>query len=236
MTNPLKDKTKPPDKESLLAMVTHDLKNPVSSGILAVKLLQDKKLSPLNPYQKEIVDNVMVAFNYMQNLLDNLLDRYKVNNKVYSLNKSTVNFTNLVSSVIEESKYIFLDKHQSVKFVSNVKNNIISLDALEIKRAINNLMSNAAKYSPAYTRTVIQLFEKENSLGLSIENAGCNFDTRDPNKIFEKFVSLNDNSKSIASGLGLFIVKEIVEAHGGRIYVECEVGKFTRFIFTLPRK
>ena len=148
MNNPIKDQTKPPDKELLLAMVTHDLKNPVSSGILAVKLLQDKRFSPLNSYQKEIIDNVMVSLNYMQNLIENILDRYKVNNQVYSISKREIDFVYFVTSVIEEAKYIFSDKNQKVKIFSKIKTGLINLDILEIKRVINNLISNSSKYSP----------------------------------------------------------------------------------------
>ena len=80
------------------------------------------------------------------------------------------------------------------------------------------------------------MFEQGDCLGFSIENAGCNFDIKDSEKIFEKFVSLDKNNKSVASGLGLFIVRKIIEKHGGQIYVESEIGKFTRFVFILPRK
>lgn len=236
MNNPIKDQTKPPDKELLLAMVTHDLKNPVSSGILAVKLLQDKRFSPLNSYQKEIIDNVMVSLNYMQNLIENILDRYKVNNQVYSISKREIDFVYFVTSVIEEAKYIFSDKNQKVKIFSKIKTGLINLDILEIKRVINNLISNSSKYSPENSQIIIRLFEKGDCLGFSIENAGCNFDIKDSEKIFEKFVSLDKNNKSVASGLGLFIVRKIIEKHGGQIYVESEIGKFTRFVFILPRK
>ncbi len=236
MNNPIKDQTKPPDKELLLAMVTHDLKNPVSSGILAVKLLQDKRFSPLNSYQKEIIDNVMVSLNYMQNLIENILDRYKVNNQVYSISKREIDFVYFVTSVIEEAKYIFSDKNQKVKIFSKIKTGLINLDILEIKRVINNLISNSSKYSPENSQIIIRLFEQGDCLGFSIENAGCNFDIKDSEKIFEKFVSLDKNNKSVASGLGLFIVRKIIEKHGGQIYVESEIGKFTRFVFILPRK
>ena len=73
-------------------------------------------------------------------------------------------------------------------------------------------------------------------VGLSIENAGCSFDFDNPNEIFEKFVSKGTKSKSIASGLGLYITKKIIDAHGGNIFVESQINKFTRFTFKIPRK
>lgn len=236
MNNSLNQKTKPPDKDTILAMVTHDLKNPVSSGILALKLLQDAKLSPLNPYQKEILDSIMIALKYMKNLIENILDGYKFDNNAYCIHKLPVDFSALVKSVVEESRYIFSDKKQKVTINSNMKNSCIELDALEIRRVINNLIINSSKYSPEHSIIDIKLFDDNNYVFMSIENSGCGFCFANPNDIFNKFVSINNNSKSLASGLGLFIVKEIINAHGGDVYVESEPEKFTRFTFKLPRK
>ena len=236
MNNTQKEKNKTQDKESLLAMVSHDLKNPVSSGLMALKLLQDTKLSPLNNYQTEILSSLMFGLKYMQNLIENVLDRYKLDNKVYYIHKVPVNFVIFLNSTIDEFKYLLADKNQTVKVVNGLKNTTIEIDILEITRAINNLLSNSAKYSPANSEILIKLSEKSNNICMSIENKGCNFKLENPNEIFDKFVSMSCDSKSLASGLGLYIVKEIINAHGGEIFVECEPGNFTRFTFTLPRK
>ncbi len=236
MNNIQKEKNKSQDKESLLAMVSHDLKNPVNSGIMALKLLQDAKLSPLNTYQTEILESLMFGMKYMQNLIENVLDRYKLENEVYSLEKVPVNFSIFLNTIIEESKYILSDKHQTVKVQNSLKNPNVKIDILELTRAINNLISNAAKYSPAHSEILIKLLEKNSHICMSIENEGCNFNLKNPNEIFDKFVSVSKNQKSLASGLGLYIVKEIIAKHGGEIFVECEPEKFTRFTFILPRK
>ena len=236
MNNIKQEKTNTQDKESLLAMVSHDLKNPVSSGIMALKLLQDAKLSPLNTYQTEILESLMFSFKYMKNLIENVLDRYKLENKVYYLHKVPVNFIMFLNSIIDESKYMLADKNQTIKVLNNVKDTNVEIDILEITRAINNLLSNSAKYSPANSEILIKLFEKNNDICMSIENEGCNFKLDNPNEIFDKFVSMSSDSKSLASGLGLYIVKEIIAEHGGKISVECDPGKFTRFTITLPRK
>lgn len=237
MTNPLKEETsKAQDKESLLAMVAHDLKNPVCSGIMAIKLLENKELSPLNPYQEEILDNVMIGLKYMKNLIENVLDRYKLTNGAFVIEKTPVDFVNLVQIVVNETKYIFSDKNQTLKFNVNVRNKILFLDGLEIQRVINNLFINASKYSPENSEILINIFESTKGIGFSIENPGHGINLTNPNDIFEKFVSCNINSKSIASGLGLYIVKKIISAHNGEIFVESSVDEFTRITFILPRK
>lgn len=236
MTNPSKQIIKSTDKEALLAMVSHDLKNPVNSGIMALKLLQDSKLSPLNSYQKEILNSVMAALIYMKSLIENILDRYKFNNKVYKVNKVSVDFIYLVSSVIEESKYIFEEKNQTVKLIINLTNGKIDIDALEIRRVINNLLSNSSQFSPEMSEIIIKIFENNKKIYLSIENPGHGINLDDPNKVFDKFVTSDNSNKYTTSGLGLYIAKEIINAHNGEIFAESEVDKFTRFTLNLPRK
>lgn len=236
MDNSIKEKLNTQDKEAILAMVSHDLKNPVCSGILALKLLQDTKLSPLNTYQTELLENLMYGLKYMKNLIENVLDRYKLENKVYHIHKVPVDFIMFLNTTIDEFKYLLSYKKQTIKINSNLKNPNIEIDILELTRAINNLLSNSVKYSPANSEIIVNLFEENNNICMSIENEGCNFRLKNPNKIFDKFVSTCNDSKSLASGLGLYIVKEIITAHGGKIFVECEPEKFTRFTFSLPRK
>ncbi len=222
------------DKETLLALAAHDLKSPVNAGIMAVKLLEDKKLSPLNSYQKDLLNNLMISLKYMKNLIENILDRYKLQNQAYSINKVSVDFIRFVTSAIEESKYMVSDKFQTIKLIIEMKNGLAEIDFLEIKRAIINLISNASKYSPEMSEILIKLFDANDKIGFSIENKGKGIEN--PHEVFEKFVTYNDNSKSLATGLGLYIVKEIITAHNGEIFVESEVGKFTRVTFILPRK
>lgn len=222
------------DKETLLALAAHDLKTPVNAGIMALKLLEDKRLSPLSSYQKDILNNLMISMKYMKNLIENILERYKLKNEVYTINKVSVDFIQFVTSVTEECKYIVSEKLQTVKIIAEMQNNLAEIDFLEIKRAINNLISNSSKYSPEMSEILIKIFDQKDKIGFSIENKSKGL--ANPHDVFEKFVTGNDNSKSLATGLGLYIVKEIIAAHGGEIFFESEINKFTRVTFILPRK
>ncbi len=224
------------DKDTMVAMVAHDLKNPVSSSIMALKLLENKQLSPLNAYQEEILQNLSFGMRYMKNLIENVLDRYKFNNNKYVINKCPTDVVCLIKSIITETEYLFADKKQSIKFNNNIKNSFINIDPLEFERIINNLFVNASKYSPVKSLIILNVSERLNTLVFSVENPGRGIDLKNPNDVLQKFVSCNCESKTIACGLGLYIVKEIVNAHGGEIFVESEIDKFTRITFTLPRK
>jgi len=235
MTNLLKEnKELFEDKESMLAMVSHDLKNPVNAGIMAIKLLENNKLSPLNSYQVELVNNICNSLHYMKDLIENILDRYKLTNNAYKLNHVSVDFIEFVKSIIEESKYILTGKSQFIQLCVELANPFIELDLLEIRRVINNLISNSSIYSPENSQITIRLFEKENFVYFEIQNIGKGI--KNPNMVFEKFYSSNNTLKSFATGLGLYIVKEIIEAHNGKIFIESEVNNFTKITFALPRK
>ncbi len=222
------------DKESMLAMASHDLKNPVNAGILAIKLLENDKLSPLNPYQEELIENVNRSLNYMKDLIENILDRYKLTNNVYKIHRTSANFIDIVNFTLEQTKYILSNKSQSIVLNSTIKNDSVEIDLLEIKRVINNLISNASLYSPKYSQIIINLFEKDDNIYFSIENSGKGI--KNPYEVFEKFYTNNNCIKSFSTGLGLYIVKEIISAHNGQIYIESEIDKFTRVTFFIPRK
>lgn len=236
MTNLLKNKKQSYiDKESVLAMVSHDLKNPVNAGIMAVKLLENSNLSPLNSYQEELIENIYGSLKYMKNLIENILDRYKLTNNVYRLERISVDFVDFVSKIIEESKYIFTSKKQIIKLDINVQNKIINIDLLEIKRVINNLMSNASIYAPENSKIIISIYEDiVGNVCFSIQNKSKGLNN--PKDVFEKFYSNNQPLQSFACGLGLYIAKEIIAAHKGKIFMENIINNFIKVTFILPRK
>ena len=220
-----------PDNETMLAMISHDLKTPINASIMAISLLNNRNLSPLNSYQQEILDNIMGSMKYSKSLIEDILDRYKFNNNTYKLNKTRINFINLVSSVIENSKYIFAEKNQKIKLITDVNYPLVGIDTTEIARVINNLISNSSKYAPEKSTVIIRIFDNSRNIYFSIENQGqC---ILSPFKIFDKFVTTNVNNKTISTGLGLYIVKKIINAHGGDVFAE--TNKNIRVTFYLPK-
>lgn len=220
-----------PDSETMLAMLSHDLKTPINASIMAISLLNDKKLSPLNAYQKEILDNVLGSMKYSKTLIEDILDRYKFKNSIYKLNKTPVNFEDFINSVLNDTRYIFADKSQKITLISDIKNPVISIDTIEISRVIHNLFSNSSKYAPENSNIIIRIFDNRRNMFFSVENQGnCAIN---PFKMFEKKVTTNNNSKTISTGLGLYIVKRIINAHGGNVFAE--VNKTVRVTFNLPK-
>ncbi|NQU87738.1 MAG: HAMP domain-containing histidine kinase [Mariniphaga sp.] len=141
-----------------------------------------------------------------------------------------VNLSELINSVIQEMNYWLEEKNFEVK--TELDNTLIAeIDSEKIKQALENLISNAVKYSDEKRKIIIRLFAENNQACIEIEDFGIGISADQQEHIFEKFYRASQSGAAEISGtgLGLTVVKEIVEAHGGQIKVTSEVGKGSRF-------
>lgn len=222
-------------KETFLAMVTHDLKSPVNAEICALELLLNNQKSSLDDFQNEIIGDILGAAKYMKNLVENILQKYRSDNGKQVLHKTLFSLEMLTIQCVEEVKYLLQDKNLDIEIKSSLKNIETYIDCLEIKRVINNLLINAIEYSNKNSKILVNLYEEDHNLCFSITNSGIGINLENPNLIFEKCESLAQKQKSIGTGLGLYISKKIIDAHGGKIFVKSLPDENTTFTFTLPK-
>ncbi len=222
-------------KETFLAMVTHDLKSPVNAEICALELLLNNKASSLDGFQNEVIGDILGAAKYMKNLVDNILQKYKCENGKQILRKTFFSLEMLTIQCVEEIKYLLLDKQLEIKINSKLKHIESYFDCLEIKRVIHNLLINAIEYSDKKSIITINLYEKAEGFYFSISNKGLGLHLENPNIIFEKCESFAQKSKSVSTGLGLYIAKKIIDAHKGKIFVSSDKGNITTFTFIIPK-
>ena len=222
-------------KETFLAMVTHDLKTPVNAEICALELLLKNSGLELNSVQNEIIKDILGAAKYMKSLVDNILHKYKFDNENLTLNKKHISLKLLIAECIEETKYLFEERNQQLIFNCSVRNSEAVVDCLEIKRVVHNLLFNAIEYGFKNSKITIELYETKTEFVFGIKNFCHGIDLANPNEVFDKFVTLAQQSKKAGTGLGLYICKKIVEAHGGTICAESKVDDYTKITFTLPK-
>ncbi len=222
-------------KETFLAMVTHDLKTPVNAEICALELLLKNNGLELNVMQNEIIKDILGAAKYMKNLVDNILHKYKFDNEHLVLNKKHASLKMLIAECIEETKYLFEERNQQLIFNCSVRNSEAVVDCIEIKRVIHNLLFNAIEYGLKGSKISVELYETKNEFVFTIKNFGHGIDLENPNEVFDKFVTLAEQNKKAGTGLGLYICKRIVEAHGGTVSAESKVDDYTKMTFTLPK-
>lgn len=222
-------------KDDFLAMVAHDLKSPVNSEIAALDLLLRSYENTKDDFKKDIVCDISGATKYMKNLIDNVLNKYKLDNSGTVLNKAKHSLNLLIIESIEETKYLMLEKRQKAVFQNKTRKCSAMIDFLEIKRVLHNLIMNAIENSPKDTVIEMELSENKKYFVFSIRNETNGYTKINPDEIFEKFMSYAVEQKRVGSGLGLYISKRIIEAHEGTIKVDVKNPKYVRFVFTLPK-
>ncbi len=224
------------NKETFLAMVTHDLKTPINAGICALELLLKKKPFEPNNFEHELILDMLSSSKYMKNLVENLLIKYKSENNEIILQLEPYPLENIIRKSIEEIRYLTQDKEQKISFKNHTKSSICDVDYIEIKRTINNLLTNANQYSVPKSTITIELKETERDFIVEIINKSSKENSKNLKEdIFEKFIQNNKSNKTINTGLGLYICKQIIELHNGKIYYEPLCNNRNKFCFNLPK-
>lgn len=223
-------------KETFVATLTHDLKTPTGAQIMALELLLKGTFGKLTDEQEEIIKDTLNSNRYMFNMVSTILSTYKFENGNISLKREEINISELVKNCYSELKYIIEDKKQEVVFDFEHDNILAYADSMEIKRVIVNLLSNAIYYSLEGGRITIKASENEDEIKVVFIDNGRGLNKEDVSNLFNKYTSYAKKFRQIGTGLGLYLSKQIVEAHRGRIFVESEEGKGSTFGFCLPKK
>lgn len=222
------------NKEDFLATITHDLKTPIRAGINALNLLLNENLGELKDDQHELIEDILNSTKYMQDMVENILCKTKIENNKIELSKQVCSLKKVAEHCIELTKYILIPKRQHIKLECKVSNTLIPLDFLEIKRAIHNLIANASKYSPIGGKIHIKIIQEDDRLGLLVQDFGKGIPEENQDEIFSKYMTLAKQDKTVGTGLGLYITKRIIEAHEGEIFVKSKAGDGTTITIYLP--
>ena len=220
--------------DSYMAMVIHDMKGPVQAELSALKLMTGSYGQNINDDQREILDDVINSTKYLQNLVGNILEKYKGDNGKVIITKSLNSFKKLVSECCDEVKYIAPEKNLMINVSYRSKIDNIYFDYDEIKRVVHNILTNVMKYSFKNEEIIVKVTNDEKNIIFSVTNRGLGLDMKKIGNVFEKFTSYCEEQKSVNAGLGLYISKQIIDAHGGTIDFVSIPNKETTVTFTLP--
>lgn len=220
-------------RETFVASLGHDLKNPTIAQIRGLELLLKGEFGIINNEQKELLEMILDSCKYMNSMLATLLATYKNTDGIVSLNYSLFSFEDLVHECISEMTYVAKEKGVLISLEKEVVAEI-QADKVQIKRVIMNLLSNGIKY--AYKNSVLKIRVKSNSqkTEFEFENASPYIPKDKQQAIFAQYVSYADTHKEIGIGLGLFASKKIVEAHNGKIFVKSFKEERNVFGFSIP--
>ncbi len=222
-------------QRNFLLSITHELKSPLASIRLSIETLLNR-LSLDVKFRQRLLANSLKDTTRLKNLVDNILMAAKIENRSISLIEDDIDFSRLVQGMVTR---IQETQHEFDRLDVEVQEDIlVNGDTTALTSIVINLIENALKYSGKEDKVMVTL--KANPSGkkavLRVADTGIGIDKQDKKKIFEKFyrVGNEDTRKTKGTGLGLFLVKQLVEKHNGNIKVEDNLPRGTVFVVSLP--
>lgn len=222
------------ETETFIAMLMHDLKTPINAEILALEILLEREKSLMSEFQYEILQDILNTTKFMKNMTENALLKYKLGSDSFELIKNCYSLEKIIRQCIKDIKHLYMIKNQKIIFNCDTENSNANLDGLEIRRVIQNLLTNAIEYTPKNKEIFINLFKEKTNICCSVKDSGCGINLENPDDIFNKYLSLAKKQKKLGTGLGLYIAKEIIDAHNGKISVDTKINEGTTITFSIP--
>ncbi|MBK7500864.1 MAG: HAMP domain-containing protein [Ignavibacteriales bacterium] len=220
-------------KTNLIATISHELKTPLSSINLSIKLLEDDRVGELNKEQKGLTESIKIQSNRILNLVNEVLDFTQAETGHIKLKIKPCE----VSDIVELGTFaiLMLINEKEINLNISIPDDIskVKCDLEKTVWVIVNLLNNAVRYSSQKGKIKISAKSENKFVTISIKDEGPGVSVEEQSRIFEKYVKSKSESAK-GTGLGLAIAKEFVEVQGGIIGVESTPGKGSTFYFTLP--
>jgi signal transduction histidine kinase len=217
-----------------LSVLSHELKAPLNAIDGYLKMIKERQFGNSIDAYDEMLDRSMERIKGMRQLILDLLDLTKIETGKPTQKLEIVNIRKIVQMAVDTIRPYSIQK--DVDLYINTRENIeMKADPGEIEIVLNNLVSNAVKYNKPGGRVDIFLEKKEGKLVITVSDTGIGLKLEDKEKIFDDFVRIKSSQtrEVTGSGLGLSIVKKIVDMYHGGIEVQSEPGKGSTFIITL---
>jgi two-component system, NtrC family, sensor histidine kinase KinB len=226
-------------KSNFVSGVTHELRTPLVAIDKSISLILTKSVGEISPAQEEFLSIAQRNIKRLSNLINDLLDLSKLEAgkmEIHPRNSSVEYVINEAVSGLENWA-----KTKSINIEKKIEAGLpeINIDPDRIIQVLNNLIGNAVKFAPSNSNITItaSLSGEDKGIMVSVQDDGVGIAKEDLPKIFNKFYQAGERVASDinGTGIGLSIVKEIVELHGGKVWVESEKGAGARFVFILPK-
>jgi len=222
-------------KSDLVATVSHELKTPLTSARMSLYLLKEQAIGKLNSDQIDLVETAIGELNRQLKTIQNLLDLSKVKNNQQILKLESVDFSDLIKQAVASVESLASQDAIELKTTLPEGPAWIQADPVRLNIVIENLLTNAIKHNPAGKPIEISLRLDHEHWHYTVKDCGPGIPEKYQGKVFEKFFqSSGENVRKRGSGLGLFIAKEIVDAHDGTIRCNSGANKGSEFSVAIP--
>ena len=221
-------------KSEFIGKVSHELKTPLTSMGMALGIIEDGIVGALTNEQNNIITAIKEDYNRLKKLVHEILEITKLESNSIRINVTDIEIKTLFENL--QKSFYFQIEEKKILFNCTIEPDIkyIKADFDYILRALDNILANSIKFTDKGGKIELKAYTDNYFNYISVSDNGIGMSSKDVNKVFDKFVQINDNIPG-SVGLGLSIAKEIVELHKGEIFVESEIGKGSCFIIKLNR-
>lgn len=223
-------------KEDFVATLTHDLKVPILAEKNMLQFLLENRFGELTNRQQEAIKYLVASNKELVELVEIILETYKLNETKIELTKENVDINRLVENTVEQMKPIGDTDSIALNYWSEFFDRV-NIDEFYIKRVLKNLILNAVSFSEPCTKVDVALCNDNKNIFIKITNYGKSIKEEEVAHVFDKYYTTAKKFRKVGTGLGLYLSNRIVKAHNGHIFIETnpEGESFTTFIIKLPR-
>ena len=224
------------EKNRYIGMVAHDLRNPIGTAEVFSELLLENYSDIPEDKHLEYIGLIKKNCSFSLDLIHEFLDISKIEAGIFDLNLESTDYISIVKENVKQNNLLANSKSQVLKVRTSLTEKKLCFDPNKISQVLNNLIGNAIKYSFPYTKIIVDMSFENNEMITKIIDEGQGIPPAELEKVFHPYqtTSVKSTGNEKSTGLGLVIVKKIIESHHGSISVESEVGKGSVFTFRLP--
>jgi signal transduction histidine kinase len=224
-------------KSEFLANMSHELRTPLNAILGFTQVLRERMFGDINDKQEEYLDDILVSGNHLLSLINDVLDLSKVEAGQVKLDRAPFS----LREALDQGVVVVRERasNDGVRIVVSADQDadVVEGDARRIQQVIFNLLSNAVKFTPAGGAVDVTTARVNGEVRISVADTGPGVAPEDHERLFDQFQQAEAGiEQREGTGLGLALSKRLVELHGGRIWVESELGHGSTFVFTLPAR
>lgn len=224
-------------KNQFLGMAAHDLRNPLMVIMNLSDFLLEDYNEQWNENQQKMLKTIEKSSHFMIRLLEDILDISAIESGNLNLYKEKTNLNTLIQKNLNLNSILADKKKISIQFQADKNNTVTNIDARKIEQVLNNLISNAVKFSLPGTKVTVRVTDHPNEVTVAVRDQGPGIPEDEQDKLFRPFskISVKSTDGEKSTGLGLSIVRNIIQGHGGKVWVESKVGEGSTFCFSIPK-
>ncbi len=225
-------------KSDFIAITSHQLRTPLGVMKWNLEMLLTGDYGEITDEAKKAVGDILASNVNLVNLVNNLLDVSRIDQGMVSNMPELTNLVKVTQKVVKELEIMAVNKGVTLSFDNGTSDPSINLDPRRFEDVVENLISNAIKYTPRGGKVQVTVEQKDDKAEIRVSDSGMGIPEEDKGRMFDRFFRAKNAVKSEAegSGLGLYVVKSYVEAWGGKVWYTSKVGEGTTFFVLIPLK